>query len=167
MFTSALGSITRVGERNYYDANNIRWSRYGVVPANVTIKEWENTKDTLYHNHYLMRRRNWGPTWARKRRPALYDENGFGKPQMSGIVLRVLVKKPKKPNSANRKCVLVRLSCGRERVAFIPGVGHNLQEHSRVLVEEKRCSDVPGLRIRVKRGIYDCAPIVKQSQRPV
>lgn len=166
LFTSALTNISRISMRNYYDINNIRWCRYGVVPANVTIKEWEKINDAMFVHHHLKRWREKGPQWPRKRRPALYNEQGLGAPQMKGIVLRTCIKKPKKPNSANRKCVLLRLSCGRERVAFVPGVGHNLQEHSVVLVEEKRVPDVPGLRIRVKRGIYDCAPIVRQSQRP-
>lgn len=50
-----------------------------------------------------------------------------GKPFMKGVVLKTLIKKPKKPNSANRKCVLVRLSNGKEMVAYVPGIGHNLQ----------------------------------------
>jgi len=50
-----------------------------------------------------------------------------GKPMMKGVILKTLIKKPKKPNSANRKCVLVRLSNGREAIAYVPGIGHNLQ----------------------------------------
>lgn len=55
-----------------------------------------------------------------------------------GVVLKTLIKKPKKPNSANRKCVLVRLSNGKEMVAYVPGIGHNLQEHNIVLVKNGR-----------------------------
>jgi len=86
-----------------------------------------------------------------------------GRPQMKGIVLKTLIKKPKKPNSANRKCVLVRLSNGKEKTCYVPGIGHNLQEHSNVLVRWHRVSDVPGLKLRVIRGVYDCAPIVKRT----
>lgn len=85
------------------------------------------------------------------------------RPQMRGIVLRTLIKKPKKPNSANRKCVLVRLSNGKEATCYVPGIGHNLQEHSNVLVRWHRVPDVPGLKLRVIRGVYDCSPIVKKT----
>lgn len=85
------------------------------------------------------------------------------KPQIRGIVLKTLVRKPKKPNSANRKCVYVRLSNGKEATAFVPGIGHNLQEHSNVLIKWHRTKDVPGLKLRVIRGVYDCSPIIKQS----
>lgn len=85
------------------------------------------------------------------------------RPQMKGIVLKTLIKKPKKPNSANRKCVYVRLSNGKEATCYVPGIGHNLQEHSTVLVKFHRVPDVPGLKLRVIRGVYDCSPIMKQS----
>jgi len=86
------------------------------------------------------------------------------RPQMRGVVLKTLIKKPKKPNSANRKCVLVRLSNGREATCYVPGIGHNLQEHSTVLVKLHRTPDVPGLRLRVIRGVYDCSLVVKRPQ---
>lgn len=85
------------------------------------------------------------------------------RPQMKGVVLRTLIKKPKKPNSANRKCVRVRLSNGKEAIAYVPGEGHNLQEHNVVLVRFGRVKDVPGLRLKVIRGKYDCAHVVKKS----
>ncbi|GBM16236.1 40S ribosomal protein S12, mitochondrial [Araneus ventricosus] len=85
------------------------------------------------------------------------------RPQMKGVVLKTLIKKPKKPNSANRKCVLVRLSNGREAVAHVPGEGHNLQEHNTVLVRFGRVKDVPGLRLKVIRGKYDCGHVVKKG----
>ncbi|KHJ43706.1 ribosomal protein S12 [Trichuris suis] len=87
-----------------------------------------------------------------------------GHPQMRGVVLKVLIKKPKKPNSANRKCVLVRLTNGKETVAWIPGEGHNLQEHSQVLVEGGRKPDLIGVKVRVIRGKLDCAPVVKEKR---
>ncbi|GFR15510.1 40S ribosomal protein S12, mitochondrial [Trichonephila clavata] len=85
------------------------------------------------------------------------------RPQMKGVVLKTLVKKPKKPNSANRKCVLVRLSNGKEATAYVPGEGHNLQEHNIVLVRFGRVKDVPGLRLKVIRGKYDCSHVVKKG----
>lgn len=101
-----------------------------------------------------------GPLPHRKRKSPL-DK----RPQMKGIVLKTVIKKPKKPNSANRKCVLIRLSNGKEATAFVPGIGHNLQEHSNVLVKKHRTKDVPGLKLRVIRGVYDCSVVMKQSQK--
>ncbi|GAB0093961.1 40S ribosomal protein S12, mitochondrial [Sergentomyia squamirostris] len=85
-----------------------------------------------------------------------------GKPFAKGIILKTLIKKPKKPNSANRKCVLVRLSNGKEMVAYVPGIGHNLQEHNIVLCRVGRLQDVPGVKIKCVRGVYDL-PHVKKS----
>uniref|UniRef100_A0A1L8DRK6 Small ribosomal subunit protein uS12m n=1 Tax=Nyssomyia neivai TaxID=330878 RepID=A0A1L8DRK6_9DIPT len=85
-----------------------------------------------------------------------------GKPFAKGIILKTLIKKPKKPNSANRKCVLVRLSTGKEMVAYVPGIGHNLQEHNIVLCRVGRLQDVPGVKIKCVRGVYDL-PHVKKT----
>ena len=84
-----------------------------------------------------------------------------GHPQMKGIVLQTFVRKPKKPNSAQRKCCRVRLSNGKELTAFIPYEGHTLQEHNVVLVEQSRTQDLPGVRVRVIRGKYDCGHPIK------
>lgn len=84
------------------------------------------------------------------------------RPQLKGLVLRTLIKKPKKPNSANRKCVRVRLSTGREVTAYIPGEGHNLQEHNTVLVQGGRLQDVPGVKVVCVRGACDL-PHVKKT----
>ncbi|XP_034029601.1 28S ribosomal protein S12, mitochondrial [Thalassophryne amazonica] len=88
----------------------------------------------------------------------------FGRPQLKGVVLKTMIRKPKKPNSANRKCARVRLSNGKEVVVFIPGEGHNLQEHNVVLVEGGRTQDLPGVKLKVVRGKYDCAHVVKKKQ---
>ncbi|XP_068426552.1 small ribosomal subunit protein uS12m [Clinocottus analis] len=88
----------------------------------------------------------------------------FGRPQLKAVVLKTMIRKPKKPNSSNRKCVRVRLSNGKEAVAFIPGEGHNLQEHNVVLVEGGRTQDLPGVKLKVVRGKYDCAHVVKKKQ---
>ncbi|XP_065585954.1 small ribosomal subunit protein uS12m [Cyrtonyx montezumae] len=87
----------------------------------------------------------------------------FGRPQLKGVVVRNLIRKPKKPNSANRKCVRVRLSNGREVVCFVPGEGHNLQEHHVVLVQGGRTQDLPGVKLTVVRGKYDCAHVQKKK----
>ncbi|XP_008289963.1 small ribosomal subunit protein uS12m [Stegastes partitus] len=88
----------------------------------------------------------------------------FGCPQMKAVILKTMIRKPKKPNSANRKCVRVRLSNGKEAIAFIPGEGHNLQEHNVVLVQGGRTQDLPGVKLTVVRGKYDCAHVVKKKQ---
>ncbi|XP_070691835.1 small ribosomal subunit protein uS12m [Pempheris klunzingeri] len=88
----------------------------------------------------------------------------FGRPQLKAVILKTMIRKPKKPNSANRKCARVRLSNGKEAVVFIPGEGHNLQEHNVVLVEGGRTQDLPGVKLKVVRGKYDCAHVVKKKQ---
>lgn len=87
----------------------------------------------------------------------------FGRPQLKAVILKTLIRKPKKPNSANRKCARVRLSNGKEAVVFIPGEGHNLQEHNVVLVQGGRTQDLPGVKLTVVRGKYDCAHVVKKK----
>ncbi|KAM4825206.1 small ribosomal subunit protein uS12m [Thomomys bottae] len=86
-----------------------------------------------------------------------------GRPQLKGVVLRTFTRKPKKPNSANRKCCQVRLSTGREAICFIPGEGHTLQEHQVVLVEGGRTQDLPGIKLKVVRGKYDCGHVQKKK----
>ena len=78
-----------------------------------------------------------------------------GSPQRRGVCTRVYTTTPKKPNSAPRKVCRVRLNSGIEVTAYIPGVGHNLQEHSIVLVRGGRVKDLPGVRYKVIRGVLD------------
>ncbi|XP_043676879.1 40S ribosomal protein S12, mitochondrial isoform X3 [Vespula pensylvanica] len=85
-----------------------------------------------------------------------------GKPFAKGVILRTVIKKPKKPNSANRKCVVVKLSTGKEMTAYVPGIGHNLQEHNVVLCRVGRLQDTPGVKIKCIRGKYDL-PHVKKN----
>lgn len=79
-----------------------------------------------------------------------------GSPQRRGVCTRVYTTTPKKPNSALRKVARVRLTSGVEVTAYIPGVGHNLQEHSIVLVRGGRVRDLPGVRYHIVRGTLDC-----------
>ena len=79
----------------------------------------------------------------------------MGCPQRRGVCLSVKTKTPKKPNSALRKVARVRLTTGYEVTAYIPGVGHNLQEHSVVLVRGGRVKDLPGVRYHIVRGCLD------------
>jgi small subunit ribosomal protein S12 len=76
-------------------------------------------------------------------------------PQKKGVCLRVYTRTPKKPNSAIRKVARVRLTNGTDVIAYIPGEGHNLQEHSVVLVRGGRVKDLPGVRYHLIRGVYD------------
>ena len=78
-----------------------------------------------------------------------------GAPQRRGVCTRVFTTTPKKPNSALRKVARVRLTSGMEVTAYIPGEGHNLQEHSIVLLRGGRVKDLPGVRYHVVRGVYD------------
>lgn len=85
-------------------------------------------------------------------------------PQKSGVCTRVYTTTPKKPNSALRKVAKVRLSNGEEVIAYIPGEGHNLQEHSRVLVRGGRVKDLPGVRYHIVRGALDTAGVTDRKQ---
>jgi small subunit ribosomal protein S12 len=85
-------------------------------------------------------------------------------PQKRGVCLQVKTKTPKKPNSALRKVAWVRLSNKQEVIAYIPGEGHNLQEHSMVLVRGGRVKDLPGVRYHIVRGALDCAAVKDRKQ---
>ncbi len=85
-------------------------------------------------------------------------------PQRRGVCLQVKTKTPKKPNSALRKVAWVRLSTGQEVIAYIGGEGHNLQEHSIVLVRGGRVKDLPGVRYHIVRGTLDCAAVKDRKQ---
>ena len=80
-------------------------------------------------------------------------------PQKRGVCLQVMTRTPKKPNSALRKVARVRLSNGKEITAYIPGEGHNLQEHSIVLVRGGRVRDLPGVKYHIIRGTLDAAGV--------
>lgn len=87
-----------------------------------------------------------------------------GAPQARGICTKVLTVTPKKPNSALRKVARVKLSTGFEVTAYIPGEGHNLQEHSAVLVRGGRVKDLPGVKYHIVRGALDTAGVDKRRQ---
>jgi len=87
-----------------------------------------------------------------------------GSPQRRGVCTRVYTTTPKKPNSALRKVARVRLTSGMEVTAYIPGVGHNLQEHSIVLVRGGRVKDLPGVRYKIVRGTLDTAGVKDRRQ---
>jgi small subunit ribosomal protein S12 len=85
-------------------------------------------------------------------------------PERRGVCLAVTTRTPKKPNSALRKVARVRLSNGHEVTAYIPGEGHNLQEHSIVMVRGGRVKDLPGVRYHIIRGVLDTAGVENRKQ---
>jgi len=87
-----------------------------------------------------------------------------GNPQKRGVCVRVSTMTPKKPNSALRKIARVRLTNGIEVTAYIPGIGHNLQEHSVVLIRGGRVRDLPGVRYKIIRGTLDAAGVEGRKQ---
>ena len=91
--------------------------------------------------------------------------NQGGAPQKRGVCTQVRTMTPKKPNSALRKVARVRLTNGLEVTAYIPGEGHNLQEHSVVLIRGGRVKDLPGVRYHILRGVLDTQGIAKRRQR--
>ncbi|MFW0837608.1 MAG: 30S ribosomal protein S12 [Candidatus Komeilibacteria bacterium] len=92
------------------------------------------------------------------------DEHAQGAPFKRGVCVKVTTTTPKKPNSALRKIARVRLSNGMEVTAYIPGEGHNLQEHSIVLLRGGRVRDLPGVRYHVVRGVYDTQGVANRKQ---
>jgi len=96
---------------------------------------------------------------AQEKAPALQ-----GSPQKRGVCTRVYTTTPKKPNSALRKVARVRLSNGIEVTSYIPGVGHNLQEHSVVLIRGGRVKDLPGVRYHIIRGSLDAVGVANRKQ---
>nr|QZJ47863.1 ribosomal protein S12 [Sphagnum palustre] len=99
------------------------------------------------------------PVENRTKSPALR-----GCPQRRGVCTRVYTTTPKKPNSALRKVARVRLTSGFEITAYIPGIGHNLQEHSVVLVRGGRVKDLPGVRYHIVRGTLDAVGVKDRQQ---
>jgi small subunit ribosomal protein S12 len=83
----------------------------------------------------------------------------FSSPFKRGVCVKVFTTTPKKPNSGLRKVAKVRLTNGKEVTAYIPGIGHNLQEHSIVLIRGGRVKDLPGIRYHIVRGAYDAAGV--------
>jgi len=108
-------------------------------------------------NQLIRKRRK--PKKAKNVAPAL-----VGCPQRRGVCTRVYTTTPKKPNSALRKVARVRLTTGQEVTTYIPGEGHNLQEHSVVLIRGGRVKDLPGVRYHVVRGPLDISGVEKKSQ---
>ena len=107
----------------------------------------------------LLRKKRIRPK-TRNKVPALEQS-----PQKRGVCLKVYTTTPKKPNSALRKVARVRLSNGHEVISYIPGEGHNLQEHSVVLLRGGRVKDLPGVRYHILRGTLDTQGVSARKQR--
>ena len=116
------------------------------------------TKETMPTIQQLVRKGR-ADKVSKNKTPALK-----GSPQRRGVCTRVYTTTPKKPNSALRKVARVRLSSGVEVTAYIPGVGHNLQEHSMVLVRGGRVKDLPGVRYKIIRGALDTQGVKNRKQ---
>jgi len=111
--------------------------------SKVKYAAMQTTLDTLHRKRTTLRR---------------------GAPFKRGVCLKVTTTTPKKPNSALRKIARVRLSNGLEVTAYIPGVGHNLQEHSIVMLKAGRTADLPGVRYKVVRGVYDAQGVADRKK---
>lgn len=109
----------------------------------VKFAAFQTTLDTLHRKRTFLRK---------------------GAPFKRGVCLKVTTTTPKKPNSALRKIARVRLSNGHEVTAYIPGMGHNLQEHSIVMLKAGRTADLPGVRYKVVRGVYDAQGVADRKQ---
>lgn len=119
-----------------------------LVKQGRTDKEWKSKSPALNRGFNSLQRR----------------ATTLSSPQKRGVCTRVGTMTPKKPNSALRKYARVRLSNGMEVTAYIPGIGHNLQEHSVVLIRGGRVKDLPGVRYHIVRGTMDCAGVANRMQ---
>jgi small subunit ribosomal protein S12 len=122
------------------------------LPANIKVKGFMPTINQLI-------RKGREPQKAKSKVPAM-EQN----PQKRGVCTRVYTTTPKKPNSALRKVAKVRLTNQREVISYIPGEGHNLQEHSVVLIRGGRVRDLPGVRYHVLRGVLDTQGVKDRRQ---
>ena len=105
------------------------------------------------------------PQAAEPQKAAEQGSGAGGCPQKRGVCTRVYTTTPKKPNSALRKVAKVRLTNGFEVIGYIPGEGHNLQEHSVVLIRGGRVKDLPGVRYHILRGVLDTQGVKDRKQR--
>jgi small subunit ribosomal protein S12 len=129
------------------------------IVRSVTDRAVEHTKEQEVPTINQLVRKGRKKQVDKKKTPALK-----GNPQKRGVCTRVYTTTPKKPNSALRKVCRVRLVNGMEVTAYIPGIGHNLQEHSMVLIRGGRVRDLPGVRYKVIRAALDCAAVEGRMQ---
>jgi small subunit ribosomal protein S12 len=125
-----------------------------VPTINQLIRKGRKSKTTKSNSRHM----NYGFNSLKKAATLTYS------PQKRGVCTSVKTVTPKKPNSALRKVARVRLTNGEEVTAYIPGIGHNLQEHSVVLIRGGRVKDLPGVRYHVIRGVLDTAGVENRNQ---
>lgn len=128
----------------------------GVAQATAHAEKWTRRMPTIQQ---LIRK---------PRTPKIYREKSRHMeacPQKRGVCTRVYTTTPKKPNSALRKVAKIRLTNGYEVIGYIPGEGHNLQEHSVVLIRGGRVKDLPGVRYHIIRGVLDTQGVASRKQR--
>lgn len=174
------------GTRSNYNIETMLWSRLGIVnklprssllsvfvsrntasfqsflpvlpklPASTSIRSYATINQILRRGNFKTLKKR--ESSLQSKAPALEEC-----PQRRGVVVRVMTMKPKKPNSSNRKVCRVKLTSGRMITAFIPGEGHNAQEHSVVLVRGGRTPDLPGVKYKCVRGALDLAGVVNRK----
>lgn len=141
------------GDSRFRHGSNHKENDFAVHQSNfVKVKGFMPTINQLV-------RKGRAPQKAKSKVPAM-EQN----PQKRGVCTRVYTTTPKKPNSALRKVAKIRLTNGREVISYIPGEGHNLQEHSVVLIRGGRVRDLPGVRYHVLRGVLDTQGVKDRKQ---
>lgn len=138
-----------------------KYSKYHTLTPKGTLEPvlsiqtptWTNVRTFPTLNQIQRGKRR---TKKRKQKSVVAKKNQIlNGPQRKGVCVKVFIRKPKKPNSANRKCALLRLNNGQTIIAYIPGEKASLQEHGVVLFEGGRVQDCPGVRYKIIRGKYD------------
>lgn len=125
----------------------------------TAVRQFSQTSPASATLNQIRRRGNFKTLKKRERAKISDSPNLEGGPQRRGVVIKVATMKPKKPNSSNRKICRVRLTTGKVITAFIPGEGHNAQEHSVVSVRGGRTQDLPGVKYKCVRGKYDLSGV--------
>jgi len=159
--TKFMNSVMYAGKKSV--AEGIVYGAFGLIesktkqnPLGVFEAALENVMPTI--NQLIAKPRT--VQKSRKKVPALQQS-----PQKRGVCTRVYTTTPKKPNSALRKVAKVRLTNGFEVIGYIPGEGHNLQEHSVVMIRGGRVKDLPGVRYHILRGVLDTQGVKNRKQR--
>lgn len=128
-------------------------------PILTAMRSFSHTSPSSATLNQIRRRGNFKTLKKREKAKVSDSPNLEGGPQRRGVVIKVATMKPKKPNSSNRKICRVRLTTGKVITAFIPGEGHNAQEHSVVSVRGGRTQDLPGVKYKCVRGKYDLSGV--------
>ncbi|KAJ3247871.1 hypothetical protein HDU78_002952 [Chytriomyces hyalinus] len=137
-------------------------SRQKLAPTKAIISATASTQIPASRTYATLNQAIRGARIPRKKKPATPALNSC--PQRRAVCLKVFTVKPKKPNSAQRKVARVRMTTGKVVLAYIPGEGHNLQEHSVVLVRGGRVADCPGVRYKIIRGALDCQGVLNRTK---